>query len=58
MLSDTDCVSRLHPRNLNRKGILPLIANMLFVSIIFLAGKDFCEISTFCVFIMLCNFRP
>ena len=28
-----DCVFRLHARNCNRKGFLPLIANMLLVSI-------------------------
>ena len=33
MLCDTDCVSCLHARNGNRKGFLPLMANVLFVSI-------------------------
>ena len=39
MLCDTDCVPCLHARNWNTKGFLPLIANMLFVSINFSLEK-------------------
>ena len=40
---DTECVACLHPRNENF-FFFPLIANVLFASIIFLAGIGFCEI--------------
>ena len=47
MLCDTDSVSCLHARNLNRKGFLPLIANMLFVSIHFSLEKVFVRFPAF-----------
>ena len=50
MLCDTDCETCLHVRNLNRKGFLPLIANILFVSINFSLEKVFRDISSLCDF--------
>ena len=41
---DKDWVSCFYARNEIRRVFLPLIANVLFVSIKFVAGKGFCQI--------------
>ena len=46
MLCDTDCVSCLHARYRNRKG-LPRKANILFVSINFSLEKAFVRFPAF-----------
>ena len=56
MLCDTDCVSCLQARSRDRKGFLPLIANILFVSInvslekVFLRFQAFVNLSCCVIF--------
>ena len=54
---DTKWVSCFHARNEIRKGFLPLIASMLFVSIKPFARNGFCDIFGLCWFIVLCDIR-
>ena len=52
-----DCVFHLHARNRNRKSFLPLVTNMLLVSINVSMENISVKFPAFVNFIMLCNFR-